>query len=256
MIILELELKNKTDERYFYELKRFIKSGKSIDDFINENVKDKKQLSKLLCGLKLIDFDNKYNILKHVESYFTTKSKYYKLPEEQFKLRNIENAINRLKNKRLKIAYRLAIISGLRLSEISKLTINDIEVDTNDNRLTINVASGKGNKNRKVKCLPDKYILDALIDLEPRKNGKLFYCKKYLMDKGRALGFHMHDLRKTFANIKYYNNISDNVVVELQEDLGHCLNTKTYLKYLNRDINLNNTRWDNMKPLENERDML
>jgi integrase len=250
---MDLIVKNETEKRYVRELKRFLNSGKTLEEFIKEDIKDKKQLSKLKCGLKLIndnDFTEKREFIKKIDNLFKKKPKYYKNKEEQFKVRNKENAINRMKNKRIKLAFRLEEISGLRVSEISKLTFDNISLDKEDNKLIINVIDGKYGKNRTVKCLYDKWVFDTLLDLGERKNGKLFYCEKYLMDNARKLGFHTHDLRKTFANIKYYNNLSNNSIEEIQKDLGHNLNSKTYLKYLNRDVNLYNTRWDNMKPFE------
>lgn len=222
-------MKNETEKRYIREVKRYSNSDK--------NIKDKKQLSKLKNGLKLLNLENEIDIDE------TNINKYKKEKEEQFRLRNILNAINRLKNKRLKLAFRLQIISGLRVSELSRLTVNDISFDEANNRLIIAVIDGKGGKDRTVNCLSDKWVLETLIDLGERKNNKLFYSAKYLIDKANKLFFHTHDLRKTFSQIFYFNNYSKLAVEELQEQLGHNKGSKTYLTYINRDINFTGTKY-------------
>lgn len=251
---MEIKVKNKTQERYVIELKRFLKTGKDIFDYIEKNVKDKKELSKLHCGLKLIDFEDKREILRKVKNMFDKKPKYIKEPEPQLKVRNLENSINRMKNKRLKLAFRLQEIGGLRVQELSNLTIDDISINKDTDRIIISVKNGKGGKDRTVKCLYDKWVLDNLIQLEPRKNEKLFYSSGYMATQARKIcNFHTHDLRKVFAHNKFHNNTAHNAVEELQQDLGHNENTRTYLKYLGRDINTVNTRWDKLEPLEGER---
>jgi integrase len=237
-----------TQERYRKALKQFLDSKKSLENFCNEDLKNKKQIQKLKSGFKLFNSDkNLIEILNIKEKY---KDKYAKQPEEQFKLRKAECAINRLKNERLKIAYRLQIISGLRISELANLERKDIIFKKG--RLYINVVNGKYNKDRIVKCLPDKFVLDKLIGLDNRENGKLFYNKQYMIDEAREINFHPHDLRKTFAQIFYYNNpVSvEESKDQLREQLGHVKNSNTYLKYINRDINLVNTRFHGKKNLK------
>lgn len=219
-----------------------------LDDYVKQKIKDKKQLSRLKCGLKEIGAAKED--LQKLDKAFTFMKKYKKAPEPQFKLKNIVNAIDRLKNKRLKIAYRLQIISGLRIGEIAKLTKKDISIDLDTSQIIIEVIKGKGNKDRRVKCFIDDWVLEELIKLTERKNGNLFYSKSYLMNKASKLNFHTHDLRKTNAFIFYYNNCENRrVTVEmLQNHLGHNLNSKTFLKYINRNINLYGTKWDKKRP--------
>jgi integrase len=252
-VLVNVTYKNNTEKRYLYELKKFINSGKDLNKYIKEDIEDRKQLSKFNCGLKMIDFEDKQEVLRDIEKMFRKKNKkkYIKKPEKQLKLRNKENSINRLKNKRLKIAFRLQEISGLRVEELSNLSTDNIFIDQTDNRIIIKVKEGKGGKDRVVKCLPDEWVLDNLMELEHRKNGKLFYSKSYLMQQARQrCNIHTHDLRKAFAVIKYHNNVSGQALEELKEELGHIQDSNTYKKYLNRDINTVNTRWDKMSPIE------
>jgi len=257
-----------TKERYIKELKRFAITGKTLDQYINEDVKDRKQLSKLNCALKItntleelknLKIDGKNEALKRIKEMFKKKEKprYIKRPEEQLKIRNTESSINRLKNKRLKIALRLEEISGLRVSEIEKLSKKDICIESLSQRMVIRVSEGKGNKERYVKCLPDNWVLKNIINLQERKNGKLFYSANYTMAQARQrCDIHTHDLRKVFANVKIDNNVSSNRKEELQDDLGHIHKSKTYKKYIGRDINDNNTKWSQLEPLEHERKVI
>ncbi|MEN8908277.1 MAG: hypothetical protein ABF289_20160, partial [Clostridiales bacterium] len=60
------------------------------------------------------------------------------------------------------------------------------------------------------------------------------------------LGFETHDLRRIFSQIVYYHYEADKdkTITTLKKLLGHNLDGKTYLKYLNRDINFNGTKYD------------
>jgi integrase len=110
----------------------------------------------------------------------------------------------------------------------------------------VEVINGKGGKDRIVECLEDEYVKNELLDLKPKKNNKLFCSSKYIIDSANKYNFHTHDLRKAFAQIVYYNDYSDTetAIKNLQDQLGHSHNTKTYLKYINRDINMYYTKWD------------
>lgn len=251
---------SKTDLNYFYAFKKFFDS---VDDFSGEepevylrNLKDKKQVSNLKMSFELLfendlirDDEINNNILEKIEAEHEKKTRHQKQPEPQFKLRNAECSINRLKNKRLKLGYRLQIISGLRVAELADLEQEDITIK-NDKQICIQVRNGKGGYERHVECFLDKWVLDNILEIEPRKNNKLFYGEGYLKNTAKSLGFHTHDLRKTFANIFYYNCADDRetTVKELQRQLGHKVGSKTYLKYINRDVNLYHTKWSKMKP--------
>jgi integrase len=251
---------SKTELNYFYAFKRFFDS---VDDFTGEepelylkNLKDRKQVSNLkksfefLLENKLIrDDEVNNNVLEQIKKEQERKPKHKKRPEPQFKLRNAECSINHLKNKRLKLGYRLQIISGLRVAELADLEPEDISIKDNK-QICIRVKSGKGGNERHIVCFEDEWVLDNILEIEPRKNNKLFYSESYLKNSANRLGFHTHDLRKVFSNIFYYNCADDKytTVRNLQRQLGHKIDSKTYLKYINRDINLYHTKWSKMKP--------
>lgn len=250
-------MKEKTEKRYLYELKKYQNSGKTLTKYIEEDIKDRKQLSKLFCGIKLtdIEFADLYDVKKLIKSENEKMNKYKRSNQEQFKLRKIQNTINRLKNNRLKIAYRLQLISGLRIDELSNLKENDISVK--NGKILVNVREGKGGKSRKVECFEDKWVLTKLLELEPRKTGKLFYSPSYMKNMATKLNFVSHDLRKADLYIYFYNlalstKEEDKRIELVQERAGHNKNSMTYKKYINRDINLTNTKYDHMKPIDQQ----
>jgi integrase len=258
----EMEIfKNNTEIRYFYEFKKmknnFEKENKKINSENLENyckyeLKNRKEISnlknaiKILIDRKVVKDEGFINIL---EKYQGKKPKHAREPEELFKFQNKLNAIDRLKNKRLKLAYRLQIVSGLRVEELSELKRSDIKVNE-DNNLIIHVRKGKGNKSRVIQCLKDDFLLKELKDMQERK-GKLFYSKSHLMNNARKLGFHTHDFRKCTAHIIFYNTVEDSIEL-VQKQLGHELGTKTYLKYIGREINFRGTKYNNSKRMLNE----
>jgi hypothetical protein len=76
-----------------------------------------------------------------------------------------------------------------------------------------------------------------------------------MKNNANKLNFVSHDLRKTNLYIYFYNlalsTKEENKRVELvKERAGHNKNSKTYKKYINRDVNLVNTKYDNMKPID------
>lgn len=241
-------MNDKTKKRYKYEFETALNSGKTLEEFIKSR-KNKHEISKIKNGIKHspMSQNQKDEYTKLCEETNKIKPKYHKRPEEQFKLRKTLNNINLLKSKRLKLSFRFQLISGLRVEELSNLTLKDITMK--NNKIYVFVEKGKGNKSRKVECLDDQYVVDNLLKLKPKKDGKIFCSTDYIMRKAKEINFHSHDLRKTFGVINYYSDESDEqtAVKNLQDKLGHAYNTSTYKKYKGRDINLNNTKWDIFK---------
>lgn len=241
-------MNEKTKKRYTMAFESALNSGKSLEEFIKSR-KNKHEISKIKNGIKHspMSQNQKNQYIQICEETNKSKPKYRKRPEEQFKLRKTLNNINLLKSKRLKLSFRFQLISGLRVEELSNLTLNDISMK--GNKIYVFVKKGKGNKSRKVECLSDQYIIDNLVDLKPKKDGKIFCSTDYIMRKAKEINFHSHDLRKTFGVINYYNDASDErtAVKNLQDKLGHSYNTSTYKKYKGRDINISNTKWDIFK---------
>lgn len=150
------------------------------------------------------------------------------------------------------IIFRLLYACGLRISEVIKVTINDINFSEN----TINIIDSKRHISRLVafsesmkKCLED-YI--KLFDI---KDGLLFknyfnnvikakrlreYYKKILKQSNLNINCHIHDLRHLFCNNAlnqmlekgYDENV---VIVYLYKYMGHKTITETeyYLHFTN-----------------------
>ena len=62
------------------------------------------------------------------DQYTKIRPKFRKSNEPPLQLKKLENTINKLKSKRLKLGYRLQEISGLRVSEIADLEERDIKI--------------------------------------------------------------------------------------------------------------------------------
>jgi integrase len=239
-------MKDNTIKRYLTQFEQCLNSGLTFEEYVKVGCKHRHDISKLKNSLELIDLDDdekeKYKNLCEIE--IKKKPKYIKAPEETFKLRKTLNSINRLKSKRLKLGYRLQLASGLRVAEIANLTLDNIWLE--DGKMYVEVLNGKGGKDRIVECLKDDYVENKLLELKPKKNNKLFCTENYIINTANRLNFHTHDLRKSFAQITYYNDDSPSQekIKNLQDRLGHSYNTSTWKKYVHRDINLYYTKYD------------
>ena len=110
----------------------------------------------------------------------------------------IERKINGLRNKKLKTAMRLGLRAGLRVSEIARLRVEDVEVK--DNCIIVDVMDGKGGKDRTVTSFEDPYLANNIKEIvKSAGSGKLFYSDRYFKTKAKELEFQMHDLRRAYA---------------------------------------------------------
>jgi site-specific recombinase XerD len=133
----------------------------------------------------------------------------------------------------------LLLQTGIRLSEIARLTINDVELPRRINQDPGNVGIlrviGKGNKSR---TIPLNYkacrALRAWLDIRPAVNHDSFFVTKfrepmgarsfqYLVDKylkeAGIRGASVHSLRHTFAT---HHVASGTSLRSVQEALGHA----------------------------------
>lgn len=152
----------------------------------------------------------------------------------------IKRKINALKDKKLKLAYRVALANGLRISEVANLKKEDVKFE--DGKLNISVKGGKGNKDRNVLGLQDEYLERELKEhiLNLKDGEKLFYSAKHMKNKAGELEFECHDLRRIFAQ-NLYQEEKKNVhhpgeaKQKVKEKLGHS-RLKTTKIYLSRKI--------------------
>lgn len=216
----------------------------SEDDFENyfDSIKTKNNFSKAKNALERLKMIYPYLTMPSKE-FFKSRVKYKRkrgegggsgLPPE-----TIKRKINGIRNKKLKLGYRLALATGLRVSEVAKLRKEDIKRVKGSDSLIVYVREGKGRKDRKVIGLEDSYLLKGIRELlQEQGEGNLFYSRGYMMGEAYRLGFECHDLRRIFAKeyLKQRKEQGDKgrkAVKEVAKQLGHkkLKTTSIYLKY-------------------------
>lgn len=246
---------SKTLLNYYTFLNKLIQNSKSlkkedVKEYLENNLVNKKDISKTKSGLKMFcDFYNNngfdYSIFEEVAK---KKPQYKKEKEEIFDAAKTFRRINSIKDKRKKLAYKLMLNAGLRISEVSKLKKCNIRIV--DNKILVNIVNSKYGKSRKLYALQDDYLLENLKTVldELEHEDRLFHGESSLTKQAQKLDFHCHDLRKCYAQIVYFNTADKTSIQKLQYLLGHKENSKTYLKYINREVNFKRTKYDKMKP--------
>lgn len=164
------------------------------------------------------------------------KRNYSKKPAKVIYLKPTQRKINQICNERLRYAYRLALISGLRVSELADLEADDIVCNEEQGTITVKVKKGKGGHGGTIECAEDRYLLQRLPGfLEKHKSGKIFYSEAYMREQAAQLGMECHDLRRIFA-IQSRNELKKEMKVEeaneiVQQKLRHVRfsTTKRYL---------------------------
>lgn len=153
----------------------------------------------------------------------------------------VKRKINSLKDKKLKLGYRVALANGLRVSEVSNLRKEDIQ-KIEDGKIHIKVKSGKGNKNREVIGLEDRYLEEELkkhiLSFDDKE--KIFYSDQHMKNKASDLGFECHDLRRIFSQNSYAEEKKECIhpgeaKQKIKTKLGHT-RIKTTNIYLKRKI--------------------
>lgn len=129
------------------------------------------------------------------------KRNYTKKPGKVIHLKTTMRKINQIENPKLKYAYRLAVISGLRVSELADLRPSDLAFT--EGRITVTVWNGKGGHGGEITCRQDPYLYDRLQDYVSRvqatQGEKLFYSEATMRKEAGRLGMECHDLRRIYA---------------------------------------------------------
>ena len=200
----------------------------------------KNSFSAAKCGLKLLkEFDHNLDIPD--ESFFRAtsahKKNHRKNGKHEINVSRIERTVNQISDKKLMLAYRLALISGLRVSELEALTPKDISLD--NRKITVTVQHGKGDKQRIVNCMEDTYLYDKLSEYMKTLNAeqKMFYAEETMRKNAWELGLECHDFRRiyAFSHKKFLkkeeklSNYQANKII--QSNLGHA-RYKTTKRYL------------------------
>lgn len=180
------------------------------------------------------------------DDYFTQTSRgkrnRSKRPRKDICLDTVCRKINQLHNPKLKLAYRLAMVSGLRSCELEALEASDLTFQ--NEKLFITVRNGKGGSNGIVECLDDPYLLSKLPPyLAAHPAGTLFYSAKYMQEQAHKLGIECHDLRRIFAIQCRKKLLNEHIPVEqanarVQQELRHARFSTTKRYLFNRKLTI------------------
>jgi integrase len=166
--------------------------------------------------------------------------------KEAMQYSTVMRKINALKDKKLKLAYRLAVVSGLRVSELGDLEKRDIEFrncSSGHPAVFVHVRNGKGGKSGIVQARKDDYLYRELNKWVPgmtNDNDRLFYSAGHMKNMASGHGFECHDLRRAFAQLVYWETKQnggsvDEARAEVQKGLRHE-KFSTSKRYLSRNI--------------------
>lgn len=168
------------------------------------------------------------------------KERTYLLPEE------VETLLAAIDHAIIKVAATTLAYTGLRVSELCNLTLDDVNFDTE----CIQVRHGKGNKDRTVPMNGKlkTVLLDYLKMIRPTTPSKKFFATKrtgalsdqsinrYLKLTTKKLGWtkHVtaHILRHSFASTLVRNNAS---LPAVQNLLGHS-DLRVTSRYIHQDL--------------------
>jgi len=260
---LEEKFSHDTAKTYFSSLNCALKN----QDFNSQNdlkwdliiehaltLKNRNQVSKLKNALKHFDHDNYLIYRDDLNKIHLSKWKAKRKFHETFFLDTALRKINNIRNDKLKIGFRLMLLTGIRVQELANIKKGDIKFMKTSNRKNskekylVTVTYGKGGKTRSIWGIREAYVQDKLKELLNNckdDNSKVFYSANYMQQTASKYDFHCHQLRRAFAQIVYYKY--DRSKEDLQDLLGHTRKTKTYLKYLKYPVSLYGTRFD-LKP--------
>jgi len=129
-----------------------------------------------------------------------TKRNRRRKPTKIIDLDRVKRTVNQISNPKLKYAYRLAMISGLRVAELSRLEAPDFEFV--DGNIIVNVKHGKGGSNGQIMCINDPYLYEKLQDYINNHEGDsnpLFYSESHMRNEANRLNLECHDFRRIFA---------------------------------------------------------
>lgn len=162
------------------------------------------------------------------------KRNFSRRPKKVIYLKPTQRKINQIRDERLRYAYRLAMVSGLRVFELADLEADDITFD--GEKIFVNVRNGKGGHGGVIECRSDTYLTEKLPEfLKKHPDGKIFYSTKHMKNFANHLGIECHDCRRIFA-IELRNELKKempvteaNKIVQQQMRHSRFSTTKRYL---------------------------
>lgn len=178
-----------------------------------EQIHGKNNFSATKMGLKhLYNFDTSLNL--PTESFFKEqnirKRNHSVRAAKTLYLDTIRKKTNAIRDERVKLAYRLMLVSGLRVGEVSQLTRDDLSFGE-DGCIIVRVRFGKGGSNGEIVCMPDLYLSDRLRAYLANKafGQRLFLAQSTLRQKAHQLQLECHDFRRIAAITYRQNQMGD-----------------------------------------------
>ena len=257
-ILYKLKLKNKSiSKETFYRLTK-------RNNMQGENYARQYGVTKDFCKFLI---SNEYKNIYYEEKKFNIVNNYKPVIFTGEEIKLLFQTIDKEKNSHINnkyyrlyysysIIFRLLYACGLRISEVLKIEIKDINFNEN----TINIINSKRNVSRLIvfsnsmeKCLLDYINLfeigDGLLFTNSQNNIinktslRSFY-NKILIDSNLNKKAHIHDLRHVFCN-KAFNQMLEKgydenvVIVYLYKYMGHKYITETeyYLHFTDYNKN-------------------
>ncbi|WP_051624308.1 tyrosine-type recombinase/integrase [Clostridium akagii] len=245
------ELRGKTRQTYVNSLDRFLTRIYSreaeIKDIKNQDIvnglkklKLKTEASAVVNGLRRLkpymDIPEEKVLKETIASKHTGPRKHNEVKE----LNKMLKKINVIRDKKLKLGYRLALVSGLRVFELANLKKGDIEISPSGIKINVCDGNGKGGKSAVINCLRDNYLEKSLKEhLESSTEEKVFYSKDYIMHKALESGIQCHDLRRAFCKLVYKEKKNEvgayRANIAVQKAMRHTKFSTTKI-YLNSKI--------------------
>lgn len=241
----KLEIELKISKSSIYTLKNYVRFNKQLLDYLRkspeeiseddvkfyiaENLADKASIS-IIMFLASIKYAYSSILKKDITMNIKRPKREKKLPTVLTK-QEIFSLLNSLNNKKSKLMISLVYATGMRVSEVTSLKIDDLNFEESIGH----VRQGKGKKDRafnipkflssKLKRLAEKENSFGVIYLFPgRNNSKMSdrNVQKIVKNAAKKAGIkknvHTHTLRHSFATHLLENDVD---IRKIQELLGH-----------------------------------
>lgn len=165
---------------------------------------------------------------------------------EPLELTKVRRQINSLPDEAERMAYRVMLASGMRVSEAANLCPEDIKVitvtsDGSDKQTLLFELQHTKKGCADVAYAEDAYLLERLPDfIRDKPMGEpIFKACKTLKNKALSLNFECHDLRRAFALVEYAKARQglpqEEALEQVRQELRHE-SDRTTQRYLRRKI--------------------
>lgn len=262
----DMELKNKSEqtitgyEKDIRTFQRFLERSfngpvyieeikeQDFEDYIrylrNERGLQPRSQNRYFSAIRsMYNYAFKKRIIKENIAQYVENVQYERKEREHLTVRELEMVFERINHPTIKIAVMTLAYSGLRISELCNLTLQDVDMI---NRIM--KVNGKGNKQRFVPISNTLHeILEAYLKTHISSTEMFFalektgtispaYVNKYIREAAKAAGIKKqvsaHTMRHSFASYLIKQKVD---IATLQRLLGHA-NVRTTSVYLHTDV--------------------